>query len=396
MFQSLKFILISSLLCSFVFTLSSCSKKELGLRPEEKSIEAQIEELIDEEKSLDDVEINEYFRDLVRRFRRVYLNNSYNSLKHKKDALELLLYLSNSRLQYFNASDSENAEKYALKIIKNSMRRLRFIKKRDIDFGLMELVNYYADSSVFLDKGYLKNSSKKLFVKILDELSNPEGFFLYRQGDDSYPDMDDNSFALLSILKLYRISQDLRYLEKASRLAEQIIDKLGGVQINIDLVQSLLYLYNFTNDSFWLETASSLAEMILDDPDSYHNVKTARFMNYLYYFLDEPKFRTFAETTYEDLIKEDLKADTVLDFDILLLKLELEREPIYLKLEADDLSNKKSEKFLDKFLDYPSNFYLINMSESERNLNRAKVCIDKQCSDYFSDDDELEEYLSSI
>ena len=36
------------------------------------------------------------------------------------------------------------------------------------------------------------------------------------------------------------------------------------------------------------------------------------------------------------------------------------------------------------------------MSESERNLNRAKVCIDKQCSDYFSDDDELEEYLSSI
>ena len=269
------------------------------------------------------------------------------------------------------------------------------MKKKEFDFSHIHQVNYYADASVFLNKGYLRDYSKKLFSKVMHQISNPEGFFLYKQDDSSYPDMDDNSYALATILKLYRVTLDIRYLEKASRLAEQIIDKLGGDQVNLDLVSSLLYLYNFTNDTYWLDTSRALANLILYDPDSYLSIQAARYMNFLYYFLDEPKYRTFAEEVYEKIIKEDIKYESYQDYSILLLKRELEREPIYLKLIAENLRSKSAKHLLEEFLEYKTNFYLLNLKDNESET-KAKVCINKQCSAYFSDDDDLEEYLSSI
>ena len=256
-------------------------------------------------------------------------------------------------------------------------------------------MNYYADASVFLGKNYLKDYSKKLFAKVLNQISNPEGFFLYKQEADSYPDMDDNSYALTTILKLYRISLDIRYLEKASRLAEQIISKLGGDQVNVDLARSLLYLYNFTNDSSWLDTSRALADVILSSDESYQNVATARFMNYLYYFLDEPKYRSFAEEVFEKIIKDDIKYESYTDYNMLLLKRDLERDPIYLKLLSQDLQGKKAIQLLDEFLEYKTNFYLLNLQEIQSET-KAKVCVNKQCSAYFDDDDDLEDYLTSI
>ncbi len=390
----LNLIFVLTIICSMF--LVSCGKKERGLRPDEKSIDAQIEEIIESEKELSDIEINEYFNTLAKSFRKIYLTDSHNTLRHKKDVLELLFHLKNNKLQYFNYKDKEKAGDVALDILKTSIRKIRFMKKNEFDFSHMYQVNYYADASVFLDKSYLKDYSKKLFSKVLNHISNPEGFFLYKQEDSSYPDMDDNSYALATILKLYRVTLDIRYLEKASRLAEQIIDKLGGDQVNLDLVNSLLYLYNFTNDSYWLDTSRALADLILDDKeDVYFNIQAARYMNFLYYFLDEPKYRTFAEEVFERTIKDDIKYESFHDYNILLLKRELEREPIYLKLLARDLDSKDAGRLLEEFLDYKTNFFLLNLKEGSSEA-KAKVCINKQCSEYFTDDDDLEEYLSSI
>ena len=119
MSKNLKLNLIFIVCIALSSLLVSCSKKERGLRPDEKSIDAQIEEIIESEKELTDIEINQYFSALANNFREIYLTDSHNTLRHKSEVLEILFKLSDNKLQYFNYKDKEKAEDIALKILKN-------------------------------------------------------------------------------------------------------------------------------------------------------------------------------------------------------------------------------------------------------------------------------------
>jgi uncharacterized protein YyaL (SSP411 family) len=187
---------------------------------------------------------------------------------------------------------------------------------------------------------------------------------------------------LLTIIKLYRNTLDLRYLEKALRLGDQILDKLEGSFVNTDLANSMLYLYNYTGEKYLLEKARYFADLILNEPESFRTSEHARFMNFLYYFLAEQSYKDFAAETLEKIVKEQLKDNEKNYYSLLLLKAELASEPVFLKLSA---KNSRDADFLDllrTFLKKPTNYYILELSFDE-NLREPvlRVCVDKKCSE---------------
>ena len=244
----------------------------------------------------------------------------------------------------------------------------------------MYLVNYYADAYLFLGKKAYLAVAEKLYGRLLQRLTNREGFFIFNTRD-SFPDMDDNAYALVTMLKLYRVTLDLRYLEKASRLSDQVLEKLEGSFVNADLANSMLYLYSYTGEKYLLERARYFADLILNEPEAFRTSEHARFMNFLYYFLPEQSYKDFALETLDKIIKEQLKVDEKNYYSLLLLKAELASEPALLKLSGKNLRDEDFLDFLRIFLKKPTNYYILELT-SDENLREpvARVCIDKKSS----------------
>jgi hypothetical protein len=380
-----------------LFFLNACSPVSKNQHGElEANVEAELEEIFSEDELLSPEEVDRYFADISNRYKKVYLNGSQKEAlskelhrgdllgshaREKSMILELMFNLANSKIPYcFHISNGLSGEQ-ARDIVKKSLKSLKKLKAKDLDFTYMYLVNYYADAYLFLgEKSYLA-FAEQLYEKLLGRLTNREGFFLFnRRG--AFPDMDDNAYALLTILKLYRETLDLRYLEKASRLSDQILDKLEGSFVNTDFANSLLYLYNYTGEKYLLEKARYFADLILNDPEAFRTSEHARFMNFLYYFLPEQSYKDFAVQTLDKVIKEQLKTDEKNYYSLLLLKAELLSEPAFLKLSA---KNSRDEVFLDFlriFLKQPTNYYILELI-SDENLGEpvARACVDKKCSE---------------
>lgn len=361
----------------------------------EATVEAELDEIISEEP-LSPEEIDRYFADLSTRYKKVYLNSSPKEalskelhrgdllgthVRERSTVMELMFNLANSKIPYCFHIPKDLSEEQVEDITKKSLKSLKKLKAKDLDFTHMYLVNYYADAYSFLgEKSYL-SLAEQLYEKLLERLTNREGFFIFNTGE-SFPDMDDNAYALLTMIKLYRNTLDLRYLEKAVRLSDQILDKLEGSFVNTDLANSLLYLYSYTGEKYLLERARYFADLILNEPEAFRTSEHARFMNFLYYFLPEQSYKDFAAKTLEEIIKEQIKADEKNYYSLLLLKAELMSEPVFLKLSGKNLRDTDSLDFLRIFLKKPTNYYILELI-SDENLREpvARVCIDKKSSE---------------
>jgi uncharacterized protein YyaL (SSP411 family) len=363
-------ILFSLNACSFIGKSSHDSS--------EATVEAELEEIISEEP-LSPEEIDRYFADLSTRYKKVYLNSSRkealskelhrgdllgNHERERSMVMELMFNLANSKLPYCFHIPKDLSEEQAEDITKKSLKSLKKLKAKDLDFTHMYLVNYYADAYLFLgEKSYL-SLAEQLYEKLLKRLTNREGFFIFNTGE-SFPDMDDNAYALLTMIKLYRNTLDLRYLEKAVRLSDQILDKLEGSFVNTDLANSLLYLYSYTGEKYLLERARYFADLILNEPEAFRTSEHARFMNFLYYFLPEQSYKDFAAKTLEEIIKEQIKADEKNYYSLLLLKAELASKPAFLKLSAKNLRDTDALDLLRTFLKKPTNYYILELISDE-------------------------------
>jgi uncharacterized protein YyaL (SSP411 family) len=363
-------ILFSLNACSFIGKSSHDSS--------EATVEAELEEIISEEP-LSPEEIDRYFADLSTRYKKVYLNSSRkealskelhrgdllgNHERERSMVMELMFNLANSKLPYCFHIPKDLSEEQAEDITKKSLKSLKKLKAKDLDFTHMYLVNYYADAYLFLgEKSYL-SLAEQLYEKLLERLTNREGFFIFNTGE-SFPDMDDNAYALLTMIKLYRNTLDLRYLEKAVRLSDQILDKLEGSFVNTDLANSLLYLYSYTGEKYLLERARYFADLILNEPEAFRTSEHARFMNFLYYFLPEQSYKDFAAKTLEEIIKEQIKADEKNYYSLLLLKAELASKPAFLKLSAKNLRDTDALDLLRTFLKKPTNYYILELISDE-------------------------------
>lgn len=380
-----------------LFFLSACSLVNKNQHNNlEANAEAELEEIISEDEPLSAEELDRYFADLSTRYKKVYLNSSRKEAlskelhhgdllgTHERErsmVMELMFNLANSKLPYCFHIPKDLSGEQAEDITRKSLKSLKKLKAKDLDFTHMYLVNYYADAYLFLgEKSYLF-LAEQLYEKLLERLTNREGFFVFHTGE-FFPDMDDNAYALLTIIKLYRNTLDLRYLEKALRLGDQILDKLEGSFVNTDLANSMLYLYNYTGEKYLLEKARYFADLILNEPESFRTSEHARFMNFLYYFLAEQSYKDFAAETLEKIVKEQLKDNEKNYYSLLLLKAELASEPVFLKLSA---KNSRDADFLDllrTFLKKPTNYYILELSFDE-NLREPflRVCVDKKCSE---------------
>jgi uncharacterized protein YyaL (SSP411 family) len=362
-----------------LFSLNACSF--IGKNTHDSSeatVEAELDEIISEEP-LSPEEIDRYFADLSTRYKKVYLNSSRkealskelhrgdllgNHERERSMVMELMFNLANSKLPYCFHIPKDLSEEQAEDITKKSLKSLKKLKAKDLDFTHMYLVNYYADAYLFLgEKSYL-SLAEQLYEKLLKRLTNREGFFIFNTGE-SFPDMDDNAYALLTMIKLYRNTLDLRYLEKAVRLSDQILDKLEGSFVNTDLANSLLYLYSYTGEKYLLERARYFADLILNEPEAFRTSEHARFMNFLYYFLPEQSYKDFAAKTLEKIIKEQIKADEKNYYSLLLLKAELASEPAFLKLSAKNLRDTDALDLLRTFLKKPTNYYILELISDE-------------------------------
>ena len=314
--------------------MNACSF--IGKNPRDSSeatVEAELDKIISEEP-LSPEEIDRYFADLSNRYKKVYLNGSPkealskelhrgdllgNHVPERSMVMELMFNLANSKIPYCFHISKDLSEEQAEDIVKKSFKPLKKLKTKDLDFTHMYLVNYYADAYLFLgEKSYL-SLAEQLYEKLLERLTNREGFFIFNTGE-SFPDMDDNAYALLTMIKLYRNTLDLRYLEKAVRLSDQILDKLEGSFVNTDLANSLLYLYSYTGEKYLLERARYFADLILKEPEAFRTSEHARFMNFLYYFLPEQSYKDFAAKTLEEIIKEQIKADEKNYYSLFIVK----------------------------------------------------------------------------
>jgi uncharacterized protein YyaL (SSP411 family) len=295
--------------------------------------------------------------------------------------MELMFNLANSKLPYCFHIPKDLSSEQAEDITKKSLKSLKKLKAKDLDFTHMYLVNYYADAYLFLgEKSYL-SLAEQLYEKLLERLTNREGFFVFNTGE-SLPDMDDNAYALLTMIKLYRTTLDLRYLEKAVRLSDQILDKLEGSFVNTDLANSLLYLYSYTGEKYLLEKARYFADLILNEPEAFRTSEHARFMNFLYYFLPEQSYKDFAAKTLEKIIKEQLKGNEENYYSLLLLEAELASEPVFLKLSAKNLRDADALDLLRTFLKKPTNYYILELSSDENlRVPVVRACVDKKCSE---------------
>ena len=379
-----------------LFSLNACSF--IGKNPRDSSeatVEAELDKIISEEP-LSPEEIDRYFADLSNRYKKVYLNGSPkealskelhrgdllgNHVPERSMVMELMFNLANSKIPYCFHISKDLSEEQAEDIVKKSFKPLKKLKTKDLDFTHMYLVNYYADAYLFLgEKSYL-SLAEQLYEKLLERLTNREGFFIFNTGE-SFPGMDDNAYALLTMIKLYRNTLDLRYLEKSVRLSDQILDKLEGSFVNTDLANSLLYLYSYTGEKYLLERARYFADLILKEPEAFRTSEHARFMNFLYYFLPEQSYKDFAAKTLEEIIKEQIKADEKNYYSLLLLKAELMSEPVFLKLSAKNLRDADTLDMLRTFLKKPTNYYILELSIDE-NLREPvlRACVDKKCSE---------------
>jgi hypothetical protein len=379
-----------------LFFLNACSLIKNQQNNLEANVEAELEEIILEDEPLSPEEIDKYFADLSNRYKKVYLNSSRkealskelhrgnllgNYPEERSTVMELMFNLANSKIPYCFHIPKDLSEEQAENIVKKSFKPLKKLKTKDLDFSYMYLVNYYADAYLFLgDKAYL-TLAEQLYGKLLQRLTNREGFFIFNTGD-SFPDMDDNAYALVTMLKLYRVTLDLRYLEKANRLSDQILEKLEGSFVNTDLANSMLYLYSYTGEKYLLERARYFADLILNEPEAFRTSEHARFMNFLYYFLPEQSYKDFALETLDRIIREQIKADEKNYYSLLLLKAELASEPAFLKLSGKNLRDEDFLDFLRTFLKKPTNYYILELiSDENLRVPVARACLDKKCSE---------------
>ena len=385
------------ILILFFFSLNACSLINKNQQNNlEANVEAELEEIILEDEPLSLEEVDRYFADLSTRYKKVYLNSSRkealskelhrgdllgNHEHERSTVMELMFNLANSKLPYCFHIPKNLSEEQAEDIVKKSLKSLKKLKAKDLDFTHMYLVNYYADAYLFLgEKSYL-SLAEQLYEKLLERLTNREGFFVFNTGE-SFPDMDDNAYALLTMIKLYRNTLDLRYLEKAVRLSDQILDKLEGSFVNADLASSMPYLYNYTGEKYLLERARYFADLILNEPEAFRTSEHARFMNFLYYFLPEQAYKDFAAKTLEKIIKEQLKDNEKNYYSLLLLKAELASEPVFLKLSAKNLRDTDALDWLRTFLKKPTNYYILELiSDENLRVPVARACLDKKCSE---------------
>lgn len=376
--------------------MNACSLIKNQQNNLEANVEAELEEIILEDEPLSPEEIDKYFADLSNRYKKVYLNSSRkealskelhrgnllgNYPEERSTVMELMFNLANSKIPYCFHIPKDLSEEQAENIVKKSFKPLKKLKTKDLDFSYMYLVNYYADAYLFLgDKAYL-TLAEQLYGKLLQRLTNREGFFIFNTGD-SFPDMDDNAYALVTMLKLYRVTLDLRYLEKANRLSDQILEKLEGSFVNTDLANSMLYLYSYTGEKYLLERARYFADLILNEPEAFRTSEHARFMNFLYYFLPEQSYKDFALETLDRIIREQIKADEKNYYSLLLLKAELASEPAFLKLSGKNLRDEDFLDFLRTFLKKPTNYYILELiSDENLRVPVARACLDKKCSE---------------
>jgi len=361
-----------------IFFLSSCSfGNDRKAKDLEANVEAEIIDLINQEEPLKAEEIDKYFADLSNRYKKVFLTHSRKeslaqelrnglllegSSLEKTTALELMFNLANSKLPYCFHIPKDTSEDELKQIFKKSLKTLKKLKNKDINFSQMYLVSYYSDAYIFLDEEKYLSLAEKLYEKLLEKISSRDGLFLANTSVN-FPDMDDNSFALLTTLKLYRATLDLRYLEKAFRMSDVILDTLSGTDVNPNLALSLLYLYNFSGEKYLLEKARYFADLILNDKENFRTAEHARFMNFLYYFLKDPLYKEFAEETLEKLIREQIHTNKLDYYSLLLLKAELSSTPIHLELEKIDLNNDECREKLEDFLKAATHYYTISSKE---------------------------------
>lgn len=358
-----------------LFFLNACTSHTKDSRQKfENEAESEIQSIMLEEEPLGQEELDRYFADLSNRYKKVYLVKSRKEAAgkelgngiiqggtyqaEKSTALELLFNLSSSKIPYCFHISKDDSEEQLRDSLKKSIKKLKKIKKKDLDLSYMHAVNYYADAYLYLgDKKYLL-VAEDLYEEILDRLSDREGFFLNKSNIKSV-DIQSNSYAVLTIIKLYRNTLDLRYLEKASRLNDQILDAFNLDSINPELFYAQLYLYNFTGDLALLDNAKYFSRLILENPESFRTAEYARFMNFLYYFISDSAYKEFAEETLEKLIKEQIKADQKNYYSLLMLKAELSNKPLSYRAGANNRNDLKASKSFKEFLKQKTNYYVI-------------------------------------
>jgi len=359
-----------------LFFLNACTSHTKDSRQKfENEAESEIQTIILEQEPLAIEELDRYFADLSNRYKKVYLTKSRKELSakelsngilqggaqqsEKSVALELLFNLSHTKLPYCFHISKENSENELRNSLKKSIKKLKKLKTKDLDLSYMYLVNYYTDAYLYLGEKKYLSVAENLYEELLDRLSDSEGFFFYKSGDRSV-DIQSNSYALLTTVKLYRNTLDLRYLEKASRLNDQILDIFKPSFASPELFFTQLYLYNFTGDLALLDNAKYFASLILENPDSFKTAEYARFMNFLYYFISDSAYKEFATQALENLIKEQIKADQKNYYSLLMLKAELSTKPLRYRISTSNEKDYKLSKSFKEFLKQKTNYYVIS------------------------------------
>lgn len=283
-----------------------------------------------------------------------------------------IIELSQSR------NDRRDAEKKAKDIIDDIIDDTKRIKETSNSQELARKLRMLALAHVFFEDRDSLEAASKLYLFALDKLNSPSGAFRAEASTDSiYP--DQNGRMISALAKLYNASHDTRYLEKAIRAADAIINSNKFAVDDIYLASSFLELYQSSAFPEWLERSLYSLDFIMEkslrskvtNNSLEDNLLLARFTNRAYRLSGEKKYQEFTEKVFNYIMSSQAKLLSAVEKEVFLLEYEMKNEPTHIVV-IGSRRDKEAKKLHLAALGYPSNYLQVECLDPDLNQLESK------------------------
>lgn len=374
---------LSLILVLFLFSCSNGSKEI-----EKNILEEEIEETISQnyDKKLESSlkrEIKDKFLEIM-------------ASKNIPEDLEYLIYRELSSLE-------KSKKKNFRKSVENINKDLEKSYNASLDSKtLAAYINYFSQSFLLTERSRYRRLATEAFYD-LEKYESPEGNYFDNERRKKIS-ISSNAEILNALLMLYRLSSDIRYLEKAIRVADSFPLNLetNSMEDNFKIAKSFLSLYSVTASREWFNKSLTMASYLKDNYDVPNMegpwiVDYGRYLNLLSSYSGNYNFKNIAKLIMFKLNSEKSGIESLnekrnLIGSTLLFSMELNSLPMHITTVSFSKDKEAKELFMES-LKYPSSFlrtewYLRSKADlpnpdvlyPEINRSAAFICRQKSCS----------------
>lgn len=425
---------ISVICISCVLAIANISCGLLGKKSQKNENASEIETLPLEKK---------YDSEFLNNETRAFLNKIYFAeLKRIKKSKDLDYHLDKNMIDY--ALFLKYESKASVSSVKGSRKKIKkYIKETfkqpvQLNFGLGRLasnLSVYSTAYMFKDKDLYKRAAEEVQSYAQNFLSSPEGYFYSRSEDGNSNEnnrmayVNENAAYADSLLKLYLIAKDTQYLERSTRVVDQMVANAslsaGGYKHELDasskkitlldsvnMARAFLSMYEITTDVDWLYMVRNAADYVLASnlkaSSISERVFLLRSMNLFYHYLGKKEYKDYAISLMKPLLAGQIMPDASQAAALILADYELSKDPLHITIVAPK-ENKTGQELFEVALGYPSLYKrvewfdhsqgdLLNHDIDYPQLPRAAafVCVNKTCSMPSYDAESLSNMLEEL